>query len=211
MILYIDLRLQCSFLVFLVLVFSEFVDGRRPPVLLSTGVDSPHLFARVPQASLYPFLYIHVTHCRFGGVESFFDQQVCIRRSSQPIGGRSTTDSFSQQTFVCFWPPYAFERPCVPVCVVFCQSDSQMSQVMSKRLVYLAYMPQGAVNCSNACCFALLNACVSVSSRGFEHKWGILGPRCRKLEQMRENMGGRGDKWGYDEDNEEGKWCHCSF
>ena len=150
MILYIDLRLQCSFVVFLVLVFSECRD-----CLCRLSSTSNLAFDRLRQSTFvcesasglslsFSVHTCHVTDCRLGGVESFFDQQVCIRRSSQPIGGRSTTDSLSQQTFVCLWPPYAFERACVPFCVVFCQSDSQMSQVLSKRLVYLAHMCNGA-------------------------------------------------------------------
>ena len=193
MILYIDLPLQCSFVVFLVLAISECRDCLcRRSSTSSSAFDRRRqsTFVCESASGLSLSFSVHTCHplqlwrCRI-----IFRPtgRLCIRRSSQPIGGRSTTDSFSQQTFL--WPPYAFERPCVPVCVVFCQSDSQMSQVLSKRLVYLAHMPQGAVNCSNACCFASLNACVSVSNGGFEHKWGNLGPRCRKLKQMRENMG----------------------
>ena len=42
------------------------------------------------------------------------------------------------------------------------------------------------------------------------------GPDVRRLphfflEQIRENVGSGGDKWGYDEDNEEGRWGLCNF
>ena len=88
-----------------------FVDACRPEVRLSTGVNILRLFAKMPQASLYPFFYIVVTHCSFVGVESFVDEEVCIRRSSQSLGGRSAADSFSQQTFLSLWPPYVYQRP----------------------------------------------------------------------------------------------------